>query len=281
MRLTMRRLWSRLGRREAPVIALAAALAVGTVAGGNGSATPNPVASATRAVAPQLSYLAQATAPVRPADSSVADPSAELADLDHGFVTKWVERFTSSRRHDLETTLDRMDRYTAMISRKLEKRGMPQELVYLALIESGGNPRATSPVKARGLWQFMSGTAKQYGLTVNRRTDERTNPEKATDAALDYLQDLHDRFGSWYLAAAAYNTGQGRVSKVLRQVTGKQKGTDADFYRIASRLPAETRDYVPKLVAVARIAKEPARYGFGEATAASAVPGAAATSAAD
>jgi len=130
------------------------------------------------------------------------------------------------------------------------------------MIESGFNPKAKSPVAARGLWQFMSATARQYGLKVTHRVDERTSPSRATDAALEYLSDLHARFGSWYLAAAAYNSGPGTVSKALRRVTGKTKGTDADYYRISSRLPKETRDYVPKLVAAARIGSNPAKYGF-------------------
>src|SRR2546423_13956721 len=149
-----------------------------------------------------------------------------------------------------------------MISAKLEKRDMPQDLIYLAMIESGFNPKAQSPAKAGGLWQFISETGKRYGLTVNKKVDERNNPARATDAALSYLSDLHDRFGSWYLAAAAYNSGEGTVSKALKRVTGRTKGTDADFYRISPRLPKETRDYVPKLLAAARIGKNPAKYGF-------------------
>jgi membrane-bound lytic murein transglycosylase D len=119
-------------------------------------------------------------------------------------------------------------------------------------------------VKARGLWQFMSATGKEYGLKVTGRVDERTNPARSTDAALEYLSDLHRRFGSWYLAAAAYNTGQGRIARLMKQVTGQTKGTDADYYRISSRLSQETRDYVPKLVAAARIGANPERYGFSE-----------------
>jgi len=85
---------------------------------------------------------------------------------------------------------------------------------------------------------------------------------KATDAALSYLSDLHDRFGSWYLAAAAYNTGENRVGRLMRQVTGSEKGTDADYYRISSLLPKETQNYVPMMIAAARISKDPGKYGF-------------------
>ena len=141
-------------------------------------------------------------------------------------------------------------------------RGLPQDLIYLAMIESGFNPKARSPVRASGLWQFMAATAHRFGLKVNGRVDERNNPERATEAALAYLTYLHAKFGSWYLAAAAYNSGEGTVSKAMKRVTGRTKGTDADFYRIAPRLPRETRDYVPKLIAAARIGNNPERYGF-------------------
>jgi membrane-bound lytic murein transglycosylase D len=149
-----------------------------------------------------------------------------------------------------------------MITAKLAAKGMPQGLIYLAMIESGFNPTAKSPVRARGLWQFMSPTAKQYGLTVNRKVDERINPSRSTDAAVKYLSSLYDRLGSWYLAAAAYNSGEGTVLRALKNTTGKTRGTDADYFRISPRLPKETRDYVPKLIAASRIGSNPARYGF-------------------
>lgn len=260
--------WKRALRRDLPIIAIGAVVAVGTVMDDDTSIAP------AAKVAPQLSYLSgdikPSAEPTKPFDgtavgaAAVATAKGAMADLDHRFVSNWVAKFTGQRKHDLETTLDRMEPYVPMIEKKLAARGMPKELVYLALIESGGNPKAKSPVGAKGLWQFMAPTAKQYGLKVGGRVDERLQAEKATDAALDYLTDLHERFGSWYLAAAAYNTGQGRVSKILRQQLGRTKGTDADFYRIAHRLPQETRDYVPKLVAVARIAEQPEKYGIGE-----------------
>ena len=132
---------------------------------------------------------------------------------------------------------------------------MPQELIYLPMIESEFKTTARSRVAAVGLWQFMAGTARHLGLSVKHRDDERTNPSKSTDAALTYLSELHDQFGSWYLAAAAYNAGPGNVTRALRKVTGRTSGTDSDFYRISPKLPAETRDYVPKLVAAARVGK--------------------------
>lgn len=196
-----------------------------------------------------------------PAASAPAT-AMELPDIDHPRVDQWVRRFTTTQRASMATYLSRMAKYEEMISAKLEARDMPRELIYLAMIESGFNPTAKSPVKASGLWQFMSATAREYGLQVGGRVDERNNPARSTDAAITYLSKLHDRFGSWYLAFAAYNTGQGRVARVMKQVTGQTKGTDADYYRIASRLPKETRDYVPKMIAAARIGSDPAKYGF-------------------
>jgi membrane-bound lytic murein transglycosylase D len=186
----------------------------------------------------------------------------DLPNLEHPRVDTWIKRFTTDLRRSYATDLDHMSRYGKMISTKLADRGMPQSLVYLAMIESGFNPTARSPVRASGLWQFMGATGRQYGLTVNRKVDERNNPSRSTDAALTYLSALHDQFGSWYLAAAAYNSGPGTVSKAMKRVTGRTRGTDADYYRISHALPQETRDYVPKMIAAARIGNNPSRYGF-------------------
>ncbi len=198
------------------------------------------------------------------ASVQVASPTWDLPNLDHPRVDYWVERFTTDKRDEFSGFLSRSGAYAPMISAKLTERGMPQDLLYLAMIESGFKPRAYSRAHASGLWQFIRGTGERYGLEVNNAVDERNDPEKATDAALAYLGDLHDRFGSWYLAAAGYNTGENRVGRIMRQVTGSERGEETDYYRIWSRLPRETRDYVPLMVAAARISKDPARYGFGE-----------------
>ena len=191
-------------------------------------------------------------------------PGWDLANLDHARVDSWVKIFSTNPkvRSNFAVWLDRKPVYEPMISAKLTERDMPQDLIYLAMIESGFNPKAKSPAAAGGLWQFISETGKRYGLTVTKRVDERNQPAKATDAALSYLSDLHDRFGSWYLAAAAYNTGENRVGRIMRQVTGSEKGTDADYYRISNLLPKETQNYVPMMIAAARISKDPVRYGF-------------------
>jgi membrane-bound lytic murein transglycosylase D len=188
--------------------------------------------------------------------------SWDLPNLHHPRVDYWVERFTTDKRGEFTRFLQRMGRYEPMISAKLEREGMPQDLIYLAMIESGFNPTAYSPAAASGLWQFIAETGRRYGLDVNRAVDERNDPEKATDAALSYLKDLHGMFDSWYLAAAAYNTGENRVARIMREVTGSREGTEESYYAIWDHLPRETRDYVPLMIAAARIAKEPAKYGF-------------------
>lgn len=189
----------------------------------------------------------------------------DIANLDNQRVDMWIEIFTTrpKLRERFAVWLERKPQFEPMISAKLADRGMPQDLIYLAMIESGFNPKAYSHAKAGGLWQFIAETGQRYGLAVNRGVDERNHPDKATDAALAYLTDLHGRFGSWYLAAAAYNTGENRVGRIMREVTGKERGTDADYYRISGRLPRETRDYVPMMIAAARISKDPVKYGFG------------------
>jgi hypothetical protein len=184
------------------------------------------------------------------------------ANVEHDRIAYWMNKLTTTARAGVEAALGRKSQYNEMIAAKLEQRHMPADLIYLAMIESEFNPKATSPVKAKGLWQFMASTARQFGLIVRGKTDERVNPEKATDAALTYLDALHKEFGSWYLAAAAYNSGSGTVHKALREVTGKTTGTDSDFFRILSRLPKETQDYVPKLIATARVGNDPAKYGL-------------------
>lgn len=139
--------------------------------------------------------------------SELTASSSARAGLDlgvnHAKIDQWASRLTTSLRGDFSMSLGRMGKYASMINAKLDAKQMPRELIYLALIESNVNPNAKSRVGAVGMWQFMKTTARQVGLTVKGKTDERKDPAEATDAALSYLSDLHDRFGSWYLAAAA------------------------------------------------------------------------------
>ncbi|HEU4523591.1 MAG TPA: LysM peptidoglycan-binding domain-containing protein [Gemmatimonadales bacterium] len=184
----------------------------------------------------------------------------------HHRVQWYLDFFLGQGRERMGIWLNRMQRYEPMIRERLAREGLPGDLVYLALIESGFSNTATSRAKAVGMWQFMKGTAKFYDLRVDSWVDERRDPFKATDAAARHLNDLNERFGSLYLAAAAYNAGGGRVSRGLRKLRPDPDETNADaaFFRLYDTrlLRRETKDYVPKLIAAALIAKEPARYGF-------------------
>ena len=159
-----------------------------------------------------------------------------------------------------------------MIRERLQRESLPGDLVYLALIESGFSNTATSRAKAVGMWQFMKATGKGYGLRVDSWVDERRDPFRATDAAVRHLRDLNRRFSSLYLAAAAYNAGSGKVSRGLGRLPDDESdstNSDATFFRLydTKLLRRETKDYVPKLIAAALIAKQPGRYGFRLGTA--------------
>jgi len=177
-------------------------------------------------------------------------------------VERWIHRFTTDQKASFQRFLDREGLYSEIIRDELRARGMPEELLYLALIESGFSARATSSASAAGVWQFMGPTAEQYGLRVDAWVDERRDPVKATGAALDYLQWLYDRYDSWYLAAAAYNAGPGRVDRVLRQHAEGRRGDEAIYWEIIEHLPFETRHYVPRLIAAVTLAENAGEYGF-------------------
>ena len=181
-------------------------------------------------------------------------------------VEKWMRRFMTDQKGSFQTLLGREGVYEEMIRGKLRERGMPEDLLYLAMIESGFSPRATSKKSAAGVWQFMGPTAKQYGLRVDEWVDERRDPVKATDAALDYLGFLHGRYDSWYLAAAAYNAGPSRVDRALkrhaREQGGPHEGEQDIYWEIIDHLPRETREYVPKILAATALARQAERYGF-------------------
>jgi membrane-bound lytic murein transglycosylase D len=180
-------------------------------------------------------------------------------------VLEYLEFFQLDSRDRFEIWLSRLGRYEGMIREKLRARGLPEDLAYLTLIESGLSNTAVSRARAVGMWQFMASTGRGYGLLIDPWVDERRDPFKATDAAVNHLQDLVQRLGSVYLAAAAYNAGAGRIEREIRRLPGEPDTVDdATFFQIADRrnLRRETRDYVPKLIAAALIAKQPARYGF-------------------
>ena len=205
-----------------------------------------------------LASAACASSPAAPVTAPAITPATsrnELVDIPHERVDYHVTRFTTGEAADeFAAYLERMPQYESMIREKLRRRGMPEDLLYLAMIESGFNPRARSLAEANGIWQLIPDMAKRYGLRVDETVDEREDPEKSTDAALSYLSYLYNRFGSWYLAAAAYNTGENRVARIMTEATGKESGTDADYYRVWDQLPGETRDFVPAMIAARRVA---------------------------
>jgi membrane-bound lytic murein transglycosylase D len=191
----------------------------------------------------------------------------------HARVQYYLDFFQGPARDRFSIWLQRMPRYEPMIRAKLRDNGVPEDMVYLALIESGYSNSAVSRARAAGMWQFIKGTAKLYGLRVDSWVDERRDPIRSTDAAARHLADLRDRFGSMYLAAAAYNAGAGKVGRGLRRLGDdeeeEEENPDAAFFRLYDTrfLRRETKDYVPKLIAAALIAKQPEKYGFEKPTA--------------
>ena len=168
------------------------------------------------------------------------------------------EAWYASRPEYIRRFVDRGSRYLHHIVEQVEKRGMPMEIALLPVVESAFTPKAYSRAKASGLWQFIPSTGKDYGLTQDWWRDNRNDVVAATDAALSYLQRLHAMFGSWELALAAYNCGEGRVSRAI--AANQKKGLPTDF--LSLKLPDETRNYVPRLIAVKNIVLAPATYGI-------------------
>ncbi len=173
-------------------------------------------------------------------------------------VRKWVYFFTHDNRNRFDRFMSRGARYRILVQEILEENGVPAEMYYLGMIESGYASKARSNARAVGIWQFIAPTARRYGLRIDRQVDERLDVLRSTKAAAQYLKDLKLEFGSWYMAMAAYNCGEGRVRRAIRR-----NGT-RDFWTLAHRraLPIETADYVPKFQAAMRIARSPVQFGF-------------------
>ena len=173
-------------------------------------------------------------------------------------VLKFLNYFQGRGRKSMEAALVRSGRYVDRFRRVFAEEGTPRDLVYMAHVESLFKPKAYSRARARGIWQFVKGTARLYDLKVDWWFDERLDVEKATPAAARHLKDLEEKFGDWYLALAAYNGGPGRVTRVFRRY-GKM-----DYWTMAKRrlLPRETRNYVPSILAAIIIYRNPERYGF-------------------
>lgn len=173
-------------------------------------------------------------------------------------VEYYIAYFTTEKREVFSRWLRRARSYVPAMKEVLRQEGLPEDLVYLAMVESGFNPKAYSPKKACGPWQFIMETGKRYGLKVDYFRDERRDFEKSTLAAARYLKDLYDQFGCWFLAQAAYNAGEKKLQRAIR------RHDTEDFWELSAygALPAETRAFVPKIIAAAIIAKNPERFGF-------------------
>jgi membrane-bound lytic murein transglycosylase D len=188
-----------------------------------------------------------------------AEPEFDFPVVENDKVRYFVEYYTGRARNTFRIWLERSARYMPMMREIFAEAGLPEDLAYLAMVESGFNPKAYSWAHAVGPWQFIESTGKHYGLVNDWWHDERRDPEKATRAAARFLSDLHEDFdGDWYLAVASYNAGPGK----LRQAVRKYK--TRDFWEISRRsyLRKETKNYIPKLLAVLLIAKQPEKFGF-------------------
>jgi membrane-bound lytic murein transglycosylase D len=177
-------------------------------------------------------------------------------------VAAWIERYTVRDGHAFPQFLERMSAYEALVDSALVAEGLPRSLRYVPIIESGYVPSATSPVSAVGLWQFMAPVARSFGMHVSSLVDERRDPVKSTLGAARYLRELDERFGSWFLALAAYNSGPNRVDRLIREHAPLAPLGDSLYTVIFPHLPAETRDFVPKLIAVASVAERPEAFGI-------------------
>jgi membrane-bound lytic murein transglycosylase D len=189
-------------------------------------------------------------------DPSRGDAVARI-DLDRR-VRKWLRVYGVKERAGFQRKLDRGEAYRDMVERILVEEGMPPQLYYLALVESGFSAHAESHASAVGMWQFMPGTGRRYGLRSDMVSDDRRDPVQATRAAARHLKDLYRRFGSWYLAMAAYNAGPERVARAVR------KARTRDYWELAKRrmLPLETLNYVPKFLAAVVIGQHPEEFGL-------------------
>ncbi|HUL29932.1 MAG TPA: transglycosylase SLT domain-containing protein [Thermodesulfobacteriota bacterium] len=186
------------------------------------------------------------------------EPDFDIPIVINARVEQFIQCFQTTLRERFVTWLARSGRYIPFMKKLLKEQGLPEDLVYIALIESGFNPYAYSRSKAVGPWQFIYLTGKRYGLKVNWWVDERRDPEKSTIAAAKYLKDLYETFACWYLAAAGYNAGEYKIVKAIKRYRTE------DFWTLtkARYLKRETKDYVPLMIAAALVAKDAEKYGF-------------------
>lgn len=241
----------------APAVPAAAVVASEPVAAV--TVTPTPQGSADGGMPVEAAIARDLTPPPPAWDIQVAPYES------HARVEYFVSRFSGPMKPTFQMALARQSRYAPMIQERLRAGGLPEDMVFLPLIESWYDPHAYSRAAAVGMWQFMTGTAKGVGLRVDWWLDERRDPVRATEGAVRYLTELRETFGSIYLAAAAYNGGEGRISRGLAAHRTALEGTEGDdlFFALSSQrnaLRTETSDYVPKLIAAALVGKDPVRY---------------------
>jgi membrane-bound lytic murein transglycosylase D len=236
MELTVKSIFGRLNRMLGRRIAILCVLVMFT---GEALASPFPPGFLTPTSTPRPSYTSI------PMESNA-------------YVRRWVKFFSVRDRARFDRFMTRGAQYRTLVQKILSENGVPPEMYYLAMIESGYSSHARSQARASGIWQFIAPTARRYGLRVDKDVDERLDIVRSTRAAARYLTDLEEQFGSWYLAMAAYNCGEGCVRSAIRR-----SGTK-DFWRIARRggLPSETVNYIPKFQAAMTIARDPQHYGF-------------------
>ena len=236
------------------------------------TAGPRDSVSRSEVTGEAVKIFGDSTAPVVVVEADSGDAEEITWDIDvrsyetQARVEYWVKLFTNEAKKRIEDRLEQGSRYEPMIRSKLKAAGLPEDMVYLSLIESGFNPHAYSRAAAVGLWQFMTPTARGSGLRVDWWVDERRDPVRSTDAAMKFINHLKNQFGSLYIAAAAYNGGPGRMARGLKKFEDELEGVTGDdmFFALAEKkyLPAETKDYVPKLIAAALVGKNPEKYGM-------------------
>ncbi|MCZ2078548.1 MAG: lytic transglycosylase domain-containing protein [Bryobacterales bacterium] len=193
--------------------------------------------------------LDRATEPQRPAAGSRVERAEQPAEPASPTLREYANRYWRGREDDLKRALGRLGQIRPVLEGILESEGVPKSLVAVVLVESAADPLALSPKEARGLWQFIPATARQYGLTVDSRRDDRIHVEQATRAAARFLRDLYEQFQDWPLALAAYNAGKGAVERAVQR-----SGRD-DFWSLSSKrlLPEETRNYVPAVLSAMQL----------------------------
>ena len=239
-----------------------------SLAGGGEVDRPSPVSEPSIVLRPErvvlepvhVAYLAPPVGEER-VDELLSSPVMRDPEFQQA-VARWIDYWQNTAKPWFPDFLRRMGAFEETVDSALAERGLPPSLRYLPLIESGYSTGARSHASAVGMWQFMSGTAREHGMTVGAFVDERRSPFKSTDGATEYLFNLHRRFDSWFLALAAYNGGPNRAQRILREQARIAQPSDSVFWAHREHWPRETREFVPKLVAAIIVAQDPERFGY-------------------